>query len=149
MHTGFLLETYKVIKIGYPHFVMFAPLIILVSVVLAVEGIDWAGESDGVKVGVEGTLGRISPYEELARKKNHIAGGRHSVRRKRKKEKKKQRTNCKNNLSGLLIKFLVLTQLSFTFAFSSSRQLTATAAVTKLVSRGMCDFFVPSVTALY
>ena len=69
---------------------MFAPLIILVSVVLAVEGIDWAGESDGVKVGVEGTLGRISPYEELARKKSHIA-----VRRKRKKEKKKQRTNCK------------------------------------------------------
>ena len=90
MHTGFLLETYKVIKIGYPHFVMFAPLIILVSVVLAVEGRDWAGESDGVKVGVEGTLGRISPYEELARKKSHIA-----VRRKRKKEKKKQRTNCK------------------------------------------------------
>ena len=74
---------------------MFAPLIILVSVVLAVEGRDWAGESDGVKVGVEGTLGRISPYEELARKKSHIAGGRHSVRRKRKKEKKKQRTNCK------------------------------------------------------
>merc|ERR1711971_214441 len=74
---------------------MFAPLIILVSVVLAVEGRDWAGESDGVKVGVEGTLGRISPYEELARKKSHIAGGRHSVRRKRKKEKKKLRTNCK------------------------------------------------------
>jgi len=83
---------------------MFAPLIILVLVVLAVESKD----SNGVKVEIERSLGRISPfqkifpyqkispYQKVTRNKRQIvAGERHSVGKKRRKEKRKKKTNCK------------------------------------------------------
>jgi len=88
----------------YLRSVMFAPLIILVLVVLAVESKD----SNGVKVEIERSLGRISPfqkifpyqkispYQKVTRNKRQIvAGERHSVGKKRRKEKRKKKTNCK------------------------------------------------------
>ena len=70
---------------------MLASLIILVSVVLAVEGEGWTEESNGVKITLERNLGRMSPNQGYTRNKRHIGRG----QRKRRKQKKKPRTNCK------------------------------------------------------
>ena len=76
---------------NYLHFVMLASLIILVSVVLAVEGEGWTEESNGVKITLERNLGEMSPNQGYTRNKRHIGRG----QRKRRKQKKKPRTNCK------------------------------------------------------
>merc|ERR1712032_980389 len=76
----------------YLHFVMLASLIILVSVVLAVEGKDRTEESNGAVVPVKQDLGRILHNQEYTRNTRHIA---QPVTRKRRKKKRKQSTNCK------------------------------------------------------
>merc|ERR1711971_421557 len=63
---------------SYLHFVMLGSLIILLSVVLAVEGKDWTEESNGAIIPVEQDLGGILLNQEYTRKK-----------------RKKQSTNCK------------------------------------------------------
>ena len=72
---------------------MLASLIILVSVVLAVEGEGWTDESNGVKITLERNLGRMSPNQGYTRNKRHI--GRGQRKRRKQKKKKKPRTNCK------------------------------------------------------
>merc|ERR1711971_1202339 len=78
---------------SYLHFVMLGSLIILLSVVLAVEGKDWTEESNGAIIPVEQDLGGILLNQEYTRKKRHIAA--QPVKSNRRKKRKKQSTNCK------------------------------------------------------
>ena len=72
---------------------MSAPLVVLVSVILALKGRTWAANSNEIGAPIERGLNKLSLPNQNAQNKRHNA---RPVRKKRRKGKKKQRANCKN-----------------------------------------------------
>ena len=72
---------------------MWAPLVILVSVIFSLKGRTWAANSNEIGAPIQRGLNKLSLPNQNAQNKRHNA---RPVRKKRRKGKKKQRANCKN-----------------------------------------------------
>ena len=72
---------------------MSAPLVVLVSVILALKGRTWAANSNEIGAPIQRGLNKLSLPNQNAQNRRHNA---RPVRKKRRKGKKKQRANCKN-----------------------------------------------------
>merc|ERR1711971_1113910 len=87
---------------SYLHFVMLGSLIILLSVVLAVEGKDWIEESNGAIIPVEQDLGGILLNQEYTRKKGILQHSRSKVKEEKRERNRVQiarRSHCRSNAS--------------------------------------------------
>ena len=70
--------------------VMSAPLVVLVSVILALKGRTWAANSNEIGAPIQRGLNKLSLPNQNAQNRRHNA---RPVRKKRRKGKKKQRAN--------------------------------------------------------